>query len=102
MSLSDKDTEWFAKLTTPERDKGYTRTFYSYPAKFQAKLPRGLIKRYSSENDLIFDPFVGGGTTGLESMLLNRKFLGYRSRGRGMLSLSRRPRFRFGRRHRYY
>jgi DNA modification methylase len=77
MSLNNNDIEWIAKLAIPERDKGYTRTFYSYPAKFQAKLPRGLIKRYSSEEELIFDPFVGGGTTGLESMLLNRKFLGY-------------------------
>ncbi|MFX0088015.1 MAG: DNA methyltransferase [Candidatus Hodarchaeota archaeon] len=77
MSLSDKDIEWIAKLAIPERDKGYTRTFFSYPAKFQAKLPRGIIKKYSSEKEFVFDPFVGGGTTGLESMLLNRRFSGY-------------------------
>ncbi len=77
MSLSDKDIEWIAKLAIPERDKGYTRTYFSYPAKFQAKLPRGIIKKYSSEKECVLDPFVGGGTTGLESMLLNRKFLGY-------------------------
>ncbi|MFX0210631.1 MAG: DNA methyltransferase, partial [Candidatus Hodarchaeota archaeon] len=41
------------------------------------KLPHGLIKRFSKQGDLIFDPYVGGGTTGLESMLLERRFIGY-------------------------
>lgn len=77
MNLNSDEIVYITDLAKPERDKGYTRTFYSYPAKFQAKLPRGLIKRYSSEGELIFDPFVGGGTTGLEAMLINRRFLGY-------------------------
>ncbi|MHA2073201.1 MAG: DNA methyltransferase [Candidatus Hodarchaeales archaeon] len=77
MNLNSDEIDYVAELAKPERDKGYTRTFYSYPAKYQAKLPRGLIERYSSKGELIFDPFVGGGTTGLEAMLLNRKFLGY-------------------------
>ena len=68
---------WIDGLAKPERDKGYTRTFYSYPAKFLAKLPRGLIKRFSKRGNLIFDPYVGGGTTGLEAMLLKRRFIGY-------------------------
>ena len=77
MNLNSDEIVYITDLAKPERDKGYTRTFYSYPAKFQAKLPRGLIKRYSSEGELIFDPFVGGGTTGLEALLINRRFLGY-------------------------
>ncbi len=77
MNLNSDEIAYVTELAKPERDKGYTRTFYSYPAKFQAKLPRGLIERFSSEGELIFDPFVGGGTTGLEAMLVNRKFLGY-------------------------
>lgn len=77
MPLTQEDIEWITKLTKPERDKGYTRTFYSYPAKFQAKLPRGLISKFTRKEDLVFDPFVGGGTTGLEAMLLERQFIGY-------------------------
>ncbi|MHA2247448.1 MAG: DNA methyltransferase [Candidatus Hodarchaeales archaeon] len=77
MNLDNNDIIWITDLAKPERDKGYTRTFYSYPAKFQAKLPRGLIERFTTEEDLVLDPFVGGGTTGLEAMLLNRRFLGY-------------------------
>lgn len=68
---------WIADLAKPKRDKGYTRTFYSYPAKFLSKLPHGLIKRFSKQGELIFDPYVGGGTTGLEAMLLERRFIGY-------------------------
>ncbi|MFX0123990.1 MAG: DNA methyltransferase [Candidatus Hodarchaeota archaeon] len=77
MTFSKDDISWITDLTKPEREKGYTRTFYSYPAKFLSKLPHGLIKRFSKKNDLIFDPFVGGGTTGLEAMLLERQFIGY-------------------------
>ena len=62
---------------SPVREKGYTRAYYSYPAKFLSHLPRELIKLFTKEGELIFDPFCGGGTTGLESMLLNRRFVGY-------------------------
>ncbi len=62
---------------SPVRDKGYTRTYYSYPAKFLSQLPKELIKNFTKEGGLVFDPFCGGGTTGLESMLLNRRFIGY-------------------------
>lgn len=77
MTFSNDDIIWITNLAQPEREKGYTRTFYSYPAKFLSKLPHGLIERYSKKKDLIFDPFVGGGTTGLEAMLLERQFIGY-------------------------
>ncbi|MFX0209222.1 MAG: DNA methyltransferase [Candidatus Hodarchaeota archaeon] len=77
MTISNNDIICITDLAKPEREKGYTRTFYSYPAKFLSKLPHGLIKRFSKKNDLVFDPFVGGGTTGLEAMLLERQFIGY-------------------------
>lgn len=77
MTFSNDDIIWITVLAQPEREKGYTRTFYSYPAKFLSKLPHGLIERFSKKKYLIFDPFVGGGTTGLEAMLLERQFIGY-------------------------
>ncbi|MHA1974581.1 MAG: DNA methyltransferase [Candidatus Hodarchaeales archaeon] len=64
-------------VNSPKRDYGYTRTFYSYPAKFLSQVPHFIIKNYSRVGELVYDPFVGGGTTGLESMLLRRKFIGY-------------------------
>ena len=77
MALNHHDIAFINGLTKPERDKGFTRTFYSYPAKFLAKLPRGIIERFTIEGDVVLDPFVGGGTTGLEAMLLKRQFIGY-------------------------
>ena len=44
-----------------------------YPAKFLAKLPRELILLFTKRNDLVFNPYCGGGTTGLESMILGKK-----------------------------
>ena len=38
---------------------------------------RKLIKISSTENDLIFDPFMGSGTTALASKQLNRNFIGF-------------------------
>lgn len=35
-----------------------------------------LVKRFSNENDLILDPFLGGGTTGVVATSLNRRFIG--------------------------
>jgi hypothetical protein len=54
------------------RDSGFTRAIFSYPAKFQAHVPADLIRRHSAPGELVLDPFAGGGTTGLEAMLLGR------------------------------
>ncbi|MHA2138141.1 MAG: DNA methyltransferase [Candidatus Hodarchaeales archaeon] len=75
--INEKQLDNIRKFATPSRETGYTRSIYSYPAKFLSRLPRELIKTFTQEGDQICDPFVGGGTTGLEAMLLNRQFFGY-------------------------
>ncbi len=61
---------------SPRRDAGATRAIYSYPAKFQARLPAELIARFSQPGDLVVDPYCGGGTTALEAYLQGRAFSG--------------------------
>ena len=47
----------------------------SYRACFKPQLPRFFIELLTNENDIIFDPFSGRGTTAIESALLNRRFI---------------------------
>lgn len=61
----------------PVREQGFTRTYYSYPAKFLAQLPRTLIEMLTVERDTVVDPYCGGGTVGLECLLSGRRSFGY-------------------------
>lgn len=45
----------------------------SYLAMFPAKVPREYIEKYTKENDIVYDPFSGRGTTTLEAIRLNRR-----------------------------
>lgn len=47
-----------------------------YPCKYIPELPRWAIKNYSKKNDILLDPFIGGGTTFVESLKLNRNCFG--------------------------
>lgn len=47
-----------------------------YPGNWSPFIPRNILLRYSKENDLILDQFLGSGTTLIEAKLLNRKGIG--------------------------
>lgn len=47
-----------------------------HPAPFPEQLANDHIISWSNENDLVFDPFLGSGTTGKMAILNNRKFVG--------------------------
>ncbi|TNO85928.1 hypothetical protein FHR08_27745 [Bacillus cereus] len=47
-----------------------------YPSKFIPDIPHWAIKKFSKEGDLILDPFMGSGTTAVESMQLGRNVIG--------------------------
>ena len=50
----------------PERDKtGKHNGFYH--GNFIPQIPRQFILRYTKEDEVVFDPFVGGGTTAFEA-----------------------------------
>ena len=48
----------------------------SYRACFKPQLPRFFIDRLTAPGDVVFDPFMGRGTTLLEAALLGRQTLG--------------------------
>lgn len=37
---------------------------------------RDIVERFSNPGDIILDPFLGGGTTGVAAVTMNRKFIG--------------------------
>lgn len=47
-----------------------------HPAVFPLKLASDLITSWSNEDDVILDPFMGSGTTGLACKELGRRFIG--------------------------
>ena len=47
-----------------------------HPAVFPLELPLRHIKTWTNENDVVLDPFMGSGTTGLACKELNRDFIG--------------------------
>lgn len=49
---------------------------YNHPAIFPEKLVADQINTWTNENDLIYDPFMGSGTTAKIAHLLNRKWIG--------------------------
>ena len=48
----------------------------SHSAAFPEKLPEFFIKLFTQPNDIVYDPFMGSGTTAKVSLDLNRNFIG--------------------------
>ncbi|MGX2971175.1 DNA methyltransferase [Helicobacter sp. T3_23-1059] len=60
-----------------QKDTAYiTHSYYTYPAKFIPQLTSRLIKLYSKPLDLVLDPFMGSGTTMVETLVHNRRCAG--------------------------
>ncbi|MBN1690851.1 MAG: hypothetical protein JW901_07510 [Dehalococcoidia bacterium] len=56
--------------------KGLTHNFYRYPARFSPEFAREAILAFTKSKDCVIDPFVGGGTTIVESLALGRRAIG--------------------------
>lgn len=72
----DKCEYLFNTAQSSKRISGSTHTYYKYPARFSPELIRCFIETFSEIGDLILDPFVGGGTTLVESRRLGRQSIG--------------------------
>ena len=78
INLEDwKNTEiWTDSLwIIPVRDKSGKHNGF-YHGNFVPQIPRQLILRYTKKDDVVFDPFVGSGTTAYEAESLGRHFVG--------------------------
>ena len=60
---------------TSKQRQGNSIHEVSYRACFKAELPNFFITKLTKENDFVYDPFSGRGTTALEAALLNRRII---------------------------
>jgi len=73
--LADDPSWVFEELT--QKDTSYaTHGFHKYPAKFIPQLARRCIEENTNTNEVVCDPFMGCGTTLIESLVSGRKSLG--------------------------
>ncbi len=66
--------EWTKSIWTMKAESARR---IGHPAPFPVELPYRLIQLYSFTNDIILDPFIGSGTTGIAALKDNRFYLGY-------------------------
>jgi hypothetical protein len=65
-----------AALHSAKVTSGSTHNFYLYPARFSPEIARGVIDLFSEGDDWVLDPFMGGGTSIIEGLMLGRRMLG--------------------------
>ncbi|HNL06940.1 MAG: site-specific DNA-methyltransferase [Chitinophagales bacterium] len=70
------DKSWsFLECTI--KDTSYiTHGYYTYPAKFIPQLAKRLINEHSTKGNVVIDPFMGSGTTIVESLVEQRIGIG--------------------------
>ena len=69
-SFEDAKTYWVAPINQSDKAK------YGHPTIKPENMITKLVKNSSNEGDLVFDPFLGSGTTAVVCKKLNRNFIG--------------------------
>ncbi len=70
------DPSWSFADCTRTHTRYITHGYHTYPAKFIPQLAARLITEYSSEGEIVVDPFMGSGTTIVEAMVHGRFAVG--------------------------
>lgn len=77
MVLTEEHTKpLFNAVADASNVSGYTHIFYRYPARFSPTFASTAIELFTEPGDLVYDPFVGGGTTLVEAFRLGRSCIG--------------------------
>ena len=76
LDLEDADDSWSFKELNRSQTSYLTHDYHRYPAKFIPQLAERLIKENSKPGDLVCDPFMGSGTTLIESIINSRRAYG--------------------------
>ncbi|MDA7984630.1 MAG: site-specific DNA-methyltransferase [Alphaproteobacteria bacterium] len=64
------------ELWTARQRQGHSLHEISYRACFKPQLPEFFISHYSEKGDLVFDPFMGRGSTPIQAHLMGRRAAG--------------------------
>ncbi|MDW8297405.1 MAG: DNA methyltransferase [Raineya sp.] len=70
------DYSWSFNECSPKDTSYITHGYYTYPAKFIPQLASRLIKENSQKGQVVADPFMGSGTTIVESLVNQRIGIG--------------------------
>jgi site-specific DNA-methyltransferase (adenine-specific) len=62
------------RMSPPSADE---KTFGKHPTQKPVALVARCLRASTNEGDIVLDPFMGSGTTGVASVLSKRKFIGY-------------------------
>ncbi len=71
-----KTTFYINEFWTSKQRQANSIHEVSYRACFKPQLPHFFIEKLTKENDFVYDPFLGRGTTIIEAALMNRQVIG--------------------------
>lgn len=66
--------DWFSDI---QLVKNVSKTKYNHPCPVPVALMERIILLTTNEGDLVIDPFMGSGTTGIACLNTNRRFIGF-------------------------